>query len=127
MRVRVIDRIERLADDLEDTTARLSDGGPGVVAENAIYARDLWRAVARAKAGAHGATFYKRINAEPHASLGLFGNVWSAEAGPEGSPKTTFVGVGYRHGVNTDLDQVAPAAASELARDARALISRMFA
>ena len=126
MRVRVLHKIDRLADDLEATTDRLETGGPRVVAENAVYARDLWRAVAKAKAADHGANFYKRINAEAHTGTGALVG-WSAEAGPDGSPKTEFVGVGYRHGVNTDLEQVAPAAGSELARDTRALIARMFA
>lgn len=127
MRVRVRHTVDRLADRLDDTNSRLAAGGPRVVAANIDYGRDLAKAVARVKSGPHGKAYYKRINSEMHAGLGPFGNAWSGEFGPDGTPKTEFVGAGFRHGGNTDLEQAATPAATELARDVRRLIAEMFA
>lgn len=57
------------------------------------------RRIARAAAGPHGSNYFKRIGAEMLTPL-------MGEYGPEGEPKTDFVGAGYRNGgPNTDLEK----------------------
>lgn len=124
MRVKVRHRIDNLGDRLESTITRLHVAAPRVVKDNADYGRDLAKALARAKAGPHGSAYYKRINSE---STNEAGADWSAEFGPDGSPKTEFVGVGFRSGTNTDLERAAAAAGPSMARDVGKMIRGMFA
>ena len=119
MRVRVRHRIDRLADDYAAIPAKAIVGMNKIVRDNVDYGRDLAKALAREKAGPHGQAYYKRITSEMTGAL-------EGEYGPEGSPKTEFVGVGFRSGINTDLpqsaDRVGPAAAADLRR----LITRLY-
>lgn len=126
MRVKVRHRIDRLAAKQSRIPSELAAKAPGVVKDNADYGRDLAKALARAKAGPHGANYYKRISSEVSGDLGLFGNTWSAEYGPTGIPKSDFVGVGFRNGNNDDLPRSADAAGPALARDVRKMIGELF-
>lgn len=127
MRVKVRHSIDRLAAKQARIPVELALKAPRIVKQNADYGRDLAKALARAKAGSHGTNYYKRITSEMSGDLGLFGNTWSAEYGPTGSPKTEFVGVGFRSGTNDDLPRSADAAGPELARDVRKMITALFA
>lgn len=119
MRIRVRHTIDRLADKYEKIPAQAMVGMNRIVRENVDYGRDLAKALAREQAGPHGQNYYKRITSEMTGPL-------EGEYGPTGSPKTEFVGVGFRSGINTDLpqsaDKVTPAAAADLRR----LITRLY-
>ena len=118
-RVRVRHRIDRLAEQYADIPVKAAEQMPRIVMDNAKFGRDLAKALARAKAGPHGKAYYKRINAERTGML-------TAEFGPDGAPKTNFVGVGFRHGRNTDLQQAGEKAGDQLAADVRKMVSRLF-
>lgn len=119
MRVKVRHRIDKLAAKQETAAVEAKLGLAKIVMENVDFGRDLAKALAREKAGPHGKNYHKRITSE---RTGLL----EGEYGPEGIPKTDFVGVGFRHGRNTDLpksaDKMTPAAAA----DVRKLITRLF-
>lgn len=67
------------------------------------------RRLARRRSGPHGKLFYKRITQTRVSSL-------SYEYGPSGSPKTEFVGAGYRNGGgNLDMAQSSDGLADKLA------------
>lgn len=119
MRVRVRHNIDRLASKYATVSQAAEAEMPRLVAENVDYGRDLWRALAREGAGPHGSAFHKRINSEMTGAL-------EGEFGPDGSPKSEFVGVGYRHGRNADLPKAADKVAPALSRDVRRMLSRLF-
>lgn len=81
-----------------------------VIHRNAVEGNTIAQQLARMKAGPHGSAYWKRLSAEMIGPL-------SAEYGPEGTPKTNFVGAGFRHGVNTDLPQSADFIGPQLARE----------
>lgn len=78
-----------------------------VVRDGVKVGTSLARQYAKEKAGPHGSNYYKRITSSMDRGLGLFGNTISGEYGPEGIPKSDFVGAGFRHGINTDLPRSA--------------------
>lgn len=119
MRVRVRHTIDRLADDYEKIPARAAAGMARIVRDNVDYGRDLARALAREGAGPHGKNYYKRISSE---MIGTF----EGEYGPTGEPKSDFIGVGFRSGINTDLPQSADRAAPAMAADVRKLLTRLY-
>lgn len=79
---------------------------------------------ARRLAGPHGKNYYKRISSEMklYGALGLI----SGEYGPVGEPKTEFVGVGFRHGHNHDIDRSADLIGPAFDREVRDKIARWF-
>lgn len=109
-----------LADDLARNVA-LAQSEPPMMALRAVErGKTLARQFARAGAGRHGRDYYKRITAEMLTPL-------SGEYGPEGIPKSDFVGVGYRHGgPNMDLPNSADIVVVEMAEEAQRLYDRMF-
>lgn len=119
VRVSVRHTVDRLADKYEKVPAQALVGMNRIVRDNVDFGRDLAKALAREAAGPHGQAYYKRISSE---MTGLL----EGEYGPTGSPKTEFVGVGFRSGINTDLpqsaDRVGPAAAADVQR----LITRLY-
>lgn len=120
-RIRVIHGIDDLADDMRKIPPRAVKDMRGVVREGIKVGASIARDLAKAKAGPHGADYYKRITSEMHGVVSFGGvNGISGEYGPTGIPKTEFVGVGFRHGVNLDLpnsaDQIAPAFYGEVKR-----------
>lgn len=108
MRVRVHHTIDRLAADQAAAPVTFAAKAPAAVKGAADFGRDLARALAREKSGPHGKAYWKRINSERTGTL-------TAEFGPDGTPKTEFVGAGFRHGRNTDLPVAADKAAADLA------------
>lgn len=119
MRVHVSHGIDDLASDLADIAARVKPDMRGVVNESRRSAERLAKGFAREKAGPHGKDYYKRISSE---MTGLL----SAEIGPDGVPKTNFVGAGFRHGINTDLPRTADIVGPEMARNVRNKVGDWF-
>ncbi len=119
MKIRVRHRIDKLADDYAAIPARALVGMNKIVRDNVDYGRDLAKALAREKAGPHGRAYFKRISSEMTGAL-------EGEYGPTGEPKTEFVGVGFRSGINTDLPQSADKVGSSAAADVRRLITRLY-
>lgn len=100
MRVRVVGGVADLRRDMESIATRVRPDMRGVVRDGIRVGKMLARENARASSGPHGKSFHKRINAEMTGDL-------EGEFGPDGTPKTEFVGAGFRHGVNTDLPRAA--------------------
>lgn len=119
MRVKVRHTIDRLADKYEGVAVKTPAALHHIVADNVDYGRDLARALAREKAGPHGQAYWKRITSELTGPL-------EGEYGPTGEPKTEFVGVGFRSGINTDLPQSADRVGPAMAADVRKLIARLY-
>lgn len=119
MRVRVRHTIDKQAARLERVAVETGPALHGIVSENIDYGRDLAKALARVNAGPHGKSFHKRINSE---MTGLL----AGEFGPDGSPKTEFVGVGFRSGTNTDLDRAGEKVGQSAAADVRKALTRLF-
>lgn len=119
MRVRVRHQIDRLADDYAEIPVKAVVQMRNIVSENIDYGRDLAKALARAGAGPHGKHYYKRISSE---MTGLL----EGEFGPDGTPKTEFVGVGFRSGTNKDLPAAADALPASVSRDVRMMLTRLF-
>lgn len=120
MKVRVRHRIDRLADDYAEIPVKATTGLARIVRDNVDYGRDLAQALARESAGPHGKNYWKRISSE---MTGTFEGEW----GPTGDPKTDFIGVGFRSGINTDLPQSADRVVPAAAADVRKLVARLFA
>lgn len=85
--------------------------------------REGWRDVrrtSRRRAGPHGKNFFKRITMERTDTLVY-------EYGPEGMPKSEYVGVGYRNGNgNLDMPQSADGLAESLERRLSAVIDETW-
>lgn len=103
MRIQARHSIGDLATDLAAIKAETRPAMHGVVRDGLKVGKDLARTYAKESSGPHGKNFYKRINSEMHTGVGLFGNTISGEYGPDGTPKTEFIGAGFRNGHNTDL------------------------
>lgn len=95
MGVRVISTLDDLASAYSDVPDRLRSGARRVARNAAEDQRTEWRRISRSRAGPHGERFYKRITSEATGPA-------EYEVGPEGIPKSEFVGVGYRSGGNDD-------------------------
>lgn len=120
MRVKVTHDIDDLANDLAAIPVRFIKSAPRVVLKNAKWGNRKAQEFARAKAGPHGKNYYKRLSAEVTGLL-------SAEYGPEGVPKSDFVGVGFRHrGPNMDLPNSADLVGPRFAKDVGDLIDGLF-
>lgn len=105
--IRVTHGIGDLAADLSKIRAEARPAMRGVVRDGLKVGTALARGYAKEQAGPHGKNLYKRINSNMSRDLGLFGNTISGEYGFDGTPKSEFVGGGFRHGINTDLPRSA--------------------
>lgn len=120
MRITVRHTIDDLANDLVDIAARAEVGMMGVVRDAAINGNRVAQGIAKGLAGAHGSAYYKRLTAEARGPL-----KW--EYGPEGIPKSDFVGVGFRNGPgNQDLPKSADIAGADLLDKTDRLVQRLF-
>ena len=108
--MRVEHNLHDLSSDLAKVPVKAAKEIPKVVRRNAVEGKKLARSFARARSGPHGFLYYKRINAE-------MTGPYSAEYGPDGDPKTEFVGAGWRHGVNLDLPDSADIVGPKFARE----------
>lgn len=118
--IRVVENtLPGLVRDLSAIPPDLAKGLPRVVARNAKAGNTLARRIAREKAGKHGKNYYKRLSAEALSPL-------SWEYGPEGDPKTEFVGVGFRHGLNTDLAESTDVIGPAFAKDVGKAVDKVF-
>ena len=117
--LRVIHHIGDLADDLAKIPPTARRDMADTVRKNGDAGLRYAKGLARSLAGPHGKAYYKRLSMEMTGPL-------TAEYGPEGSPKTDFVGVGFRHGVNRDLPKSADIVAPKFARDVERLADRWF-
>jgi hypothetical protein len=119
MGVRVVHSVGDLERDLRAAAAIGKTELPQVVRKNLREGIARAKVFARASAGPHGEAYYKRISGEMTGPL-------SAEFGPSGSPKTEFVGVGFRHGHNLDLPRTADIIGPQMAGDVGDVVDRMF-
>lgn len=119
MRVHVYHDIDDLASDLAAIPVKFAAEAPGVVAKSARKGNKLARQFAKEGAGSHGTNYYKRVTPEARGAL-----EW--EYGPEGIPKSDFVGVGFRHGRNTDLPRSADAIGPDFQDSVGDLVDRLF-
>jgi hypothetical protein len=121
MRISVsgIEGIADLADDLKliPRTARLR--GNALVLKHAEIGNDIARGIAKKAAGKHGKNYFKRLSAERTGA-------WQAEFGPEGPPKTDYVGVSGGEGAMRDLEKAADRVAPRFARDAGKMLDSLF-
>ena len=119
MRIRVIHGIDDLASDMAAIPVRFSSQAPRAVRRNVEQGNRLAKTLARSRAGRHGEHYYKRLTAE-------MVTPWVGEYGPEGTPKTNFVGVGFRSGRNMDLPNSADVVGPRLAKDVGDIVDRLF-
>lgn len=107
MRIRAEHSIGDLTADLTKASKETGPQMRGVVRDGLKIGTNLAKGFAKRDAGPHGQDFYKRITSQMNRDGGLFGNTISGEYGPTGVPRTEFIGVGFRHGGNTDLPRSA--------------------
>lgn len=124
--IRVRGGVSFLAVDLLEIAAETRPAMRGVVRDGVKVGTSLARQYAKEKAGPHGSRYYKRITGSMDRSLGLFGNTISGEYGPEGVPKSEFVGAGFRNGINTDLPRSADIVGPALLRSVDDAIGDLF-
>lgn len=119
MRVSVTHHLGDLERDLAEGPVTVASETPGIVHRNLVEGNRIAQGFAREKSGPHGKDYYKRLTAEMTGPD-------KGEYGPEGIPKTNFVGAGWRHGVNTDLPRSADLIGPKLDADARDLLDKVF-
>lgn len=111
--------IGELAADMAAIPPKAITRGSKVVRANIREGNKLAQGYARGLAGPHGKNYYKRLSAEMTGPL-------TGEYGPEGTPKTDFVGVGFRHGRNTDLPRSADVIGVKFAKDVGDMVDGLF-
>lgn len=123
MSIRVRHKIDRLAADMADIPVEAAVGMVKIVRENANYGRDLARADAKPKAGAHGKHYPKSITSEMVSPL-----VW--EYGPDPAMKQGGMDFEYGSGRQTTPHLSLAISADKLpastSADIRKLITRLF-
>lgn len=119
MCIDVNEGIHDLADDLSDIAVGAKPAMRGVIRDGLKVGTALAKEYAKASAGPHGKAYYKRISSEMTGAL-------EGEFGPSGTPKSEFVGVGFRHGVNTDLPRAADVVGPSFLRSVDDAIGDLF-
>lgn len=126
MKIKVTHHIDDLERDLKRIPTLASRDVRSAVRHGAMTGNLVAKQHARANSGPHGRGFVKRLRWD-NPVPSLFGGAgWSAEYGPTGVPKSDFVGAGFRHGANTDLDVSAPHAIGLVAQDVRRSMDNWF-
>lgn len=126
MRIRATHTLGDLSSDLEQIAVQTRPAMAGVVRDGLKVGTALARTYAKEGAGPHGKNFYKRINSSMNRGGGLFGNTISGEYGPSGTPKTEFVGAGFRNGHNTDLPRSADVVGPSFIRSVDDAVGELF-
>lgn len=124
--VRVTSSLGDLSADLVKIAGETRPRMRGVVRDGVKVGTTLARGFAKEASGPHGQRYWKRITSSMNTGLGLFGNTISGEYGPTGSPKTEFVGAGYRSGINTDLPRSADIVGPSFLRSVDDEVADMF-
>lgn len=119
MSIRVRHTLDDLAADMAQVPVKLAVEAPRVVGRAAREGNAIARGFARSGAGKHGKSYYKRLTSEMTGPL-------SAEYGPEGIPKSDFVGIGFRSGVNLDLPRSADIEGPKFADAAGDMLEGLF-
>lgn len=126
MRLRATHTIDKLAVDLEEIAVKTRPAMAGVVRDGLKVGTALARTYAKESAGPHGKAYYKRITSSMNRGGGLFGNTISGEYGPTGTPKTEFIGAGFRNGHNTDLPRSADIVGPSFVRSVDDAVADLF-
>lgn len=108
-----------LARDMEALPVKAASAFAGTVRTDLFEGNEIAKGFAKAGAGPHGKNYFKRLSAE-------MTGPYSGEYGPEGTPKSNFVGVGFRHGTNMDLPNSADIIGPKLAKDLRKDVDGLF-
>lgn len=111
--------VEGLARDMEALPVKAATAFATTVKTDVFEGNQIARGFAKAGAGPHGRDYWKRVTAE-------MTGPYSGEYGPEGFPKSNFVGVGFRHGTNMDLPNSADIIGPKLAKDLRKDVDGLF-
>ena len=121
MRIQVhgIAEIADLANDCVVISKAVPLRGKAVVARNIEYGNQVAQQIAQGAAGPHGSNYHKRLSAEMTGAL-------VGEYGPEGPPKSDYVGVSGTAGAMRDLNKSAARVAPRFARDAGRLLDGLF-
>lgn len=119
IQVQGIEDIADLAGDLKRIPATARLRGAAVVAKNVEIGAEATRTIAKAMAGPHGEDYYKRITGEMTGPL-------QGEFGPEGPPKTDYVGVDGSAGAWRDLQKAETKIAARFQRDIRRMVDGLF-
>lgn len=118
--IRVVHTIDGLFDDLKAMPAKEARELPRIVKANIEYGNKLAQSIARGHAGPHGTNYYKRLSAEMTGPT-------SGEYGPTGTPKSNFIGAGFRNSApNMDLPNSADVMGPQAAKDVRDMLDRLF-
>lgn len=118
--IRVVHTIDSLFDDLRNMPAKEAVALPKIVKANVTRGNKLAQNFSRERSGPHGKAFHKRMSGEMTGPT-------SGEYGPEGAPKTNFVGAGFRNSApNMDLPDSADIIGPKLAKDVRDMLDRLF-
>lgn len=118
MRVRVINTLDDLADDMRAIPVRFAEKAPQVVDWNVQRGLKIAQRLARERGGPHGKNYWKRLSAEMTGPL-------TGEYGPHSGG--TPVGGGYRHrGPNLDLPNSADIVGPDFADDVGDMVDGLF-
>ena len=118
MRVRVINTLDDLYDDMRQIPVRFAIRAPQVVDWNVNRGLKIAQRIAREKSGPHGKNYFKRLSAEMTGPL-------TGEYGPHAGG--TPVGAGFRHeGPNMDLQQSADRIGPDFAADVGDMVDSLF-
>lgn len=120
MGVRVVHDLDDLERDLRALPVTFAREAPLIVRRNVNEGNRLAVQFARERSGPHGKNYYKRLSGEMTGTT-------TGEFGPEGVPKSNFVGAGFRHEApNMDLPDAADIIGPKLAHDVRSMLDEMF-
>ena len=111
--------ISSIVRDLEATPGKIQSQGGALVHRNGERLNRLARNIARAKAGPHGANYFKRISAEMTGPL-------SVEVGPSPLQGERYVGVDAPGGPGRDLDEALAKVRPKFYDDASDLMDRLL-
>ncbi len=117
--IRVTHSIGDLSADLTEIAVQTRPRMRSVVRDGIKVGKTLARQYSRDKSGPHGKALWKRINSEMTGPL-------EGEFGYDGTPKSDFVGGGFRHGINTDLPRAADIVGPSFLRSVDDEVGDMF-
>ena len=117
--VRVTHGIDELVRDCRLIPRTMRVRGKAVVRKNVELGTIQAQRIAKAAAGDHGKNYWKRISGEMTGAL-------EGEYGPEGPPKSDYVGVDGSAGAMRDLVKSAQRQGPQFARDVSRMVDGLF-